>query len=201
MIAIILAAGLGTRLKPLTLYRPKPLINYRNNTLLGHQIEKLLASGVSKIYINTAHDQLIPASIKSAYPRAPIIFFREPYLAPYGTVNSLYKIIAHFGIKEPFILLSADIYTTYEYDKIQISAGYDGLALLTAENDNPDFGIENGQLTKKGMLAYANMGIYQPKVFNSPTTEFRSSLLEHKIEARQIYSPWKNVGDFKTIIQ
>ena len=55
MKAIIFAAGLGTRLKPLTLNKPKALVEYKNKTLLQHAIEKLTDAGVTDIIINVHH--------------------------------------------------------------------------------------------------------------------------------------------------
>jgi NDP-sugar pyrophosphorylase family protein len=55
MKAIIFAAGLGTRLKPLTLHKPKALVEYKNKTLLQHAIEKLTDAGVTDIIVNVHH--------------------------------------------------------------------------------------------------------------------------------------------------
>jgi len=201
VIAIILAAGLGTRLRPLTLYRPKPLINYRKNTLIGHQIEKLLAANVAKIHINTAHGQLMHDYLVAAYPDAPITIFQEPFLEPFGTHESIRKMIHHYNIDEPFILISADIYTDFDYQHLTLSGHHDGIAWLIADENHSDFGIKNDLLTSKGYFTYANIGIYQPHVFQGPSKDFRGALLAHQIKTQQLQDFWQNVGDYPTIVQ
>ena len=55
MQAMILAAGLGTRLQPYTLFRPKPLFPVLNRPLLHRLLDSLLAAGCKKIVVNCHH--------------------------------------------------------------------------------------------------------------------------------------------------
>ncbi|MDF3033595.1 MAG: Nucleotidyl transferase [Alphaproteobacteria bacterium] len=105
--AMVLAAGEGRRLRPLTERTPKPLIQVGGKTMLDHALDQLAAVGVSRCVVNTHHlaDQ-IQAHLKGrTYPE--IIVSHEPDLLDTG--GGITKALPYFK-EHPFFVLNADIW-------------------------------------------------------------------------------------------
>ncbi|HQX27164.1 MAG TPA: nucleotidyltransferase family protein [Alphaproteobacteria bacterium] len=103
--AFILAAGLGTRMRPLTDSIPKPLAQVGGRTLLSRTIHRLQQTGVKKIVINTHHlAQQITDHLKD-WPGPEIVLVNEPVLL--DTAGGIKNALPHFG-GEPFFVLSGD---------------------------------------------------------------------------------------------
>jgi len=110
MKAMILAAGLGTRLRPLTLFKPKPLIPIANIPIIERVINHLKKHGVDEIIVNTHHhhDQLSSFLDKGQPFGIPVtISFENEIL---GTGGGLKKTMG-FWDSEPFFLVNSDILT------------------------------------------------------------------------------------------
>ncbi len=105
--AMVLAAGEGRSLRPLTDHTPKPLIQVGGKAMLDHALDQLVAVGVKRCVINTCHlaDQ-IQAHIKER-TKPEVIISHETTLLDTG--GGLMKALPHFG-GEPFFVLNADIW-------------------------------------------------------------------------------------------
>ncbi|HJT97017.1 MAG TPA: nucleotidyltransferase family protein, partial [Rhodanobacteraceae bacterium] len=134
--AMILAAGRGERLRPLTDATPKPLLQVGGRMLIEHHIEKLAAAGVEEIVVNTSHlaDQFAPALGDGARWGVRLRYSYEGP-EPLETGGGIRRALALLGA-EPFIVVSADIVSDYDYAKLP--AQPDGLAHLVMV-PNPDF--------------------------------------------------------------
>jgi mannose-1-phosphate guanylyltransferase len=109
MKAMILAAGLGTRLRPLTLVRPKPLIPVVDRPLIRHLAERLTKAGVTELVVNTHHlaDQVRIEVMAMDFP-LPATVSHEPAIL--GTGGALRHARELLG-EEPFLVVNCDIYT------------------------------------------------------------------------------------------
>ena len=107
MKAMILAAGLGKRLRPLTKDTPKPLLSVGRYTLIERALNKLIEHGVDEFIINVSYlsDQ-IKNKLEYFHQNTNLQFLDEPF--PYGTGGALVNAISILG-DEPFILCNADI--------------------------------------------------------------------------------------------
>ncbi len=105
--AMVLAAGFGKRLHPLTLTTPKPLIAVNGRPLLAYVFDKLVASGIKKIVINTHYlaDQI--HTFCEHYKGVQIILSHEPELLDNG--GGILKALPYFEDK-PFLSVNADIW-------------------------------------------------------------------------------------------
>ncbi len=105
--AMILAAGEGRRLRPLTDHTPKPLIQVGGKVMLDHALDQLAAVGVTRCVINTHHlaDQ-IQAHVKGRTNPEVIISHETKLL---NTGGGIMKALPHFE-GEPFFVLNADIW-------------------------------------------------------------------------------------------
>jgi NDP-sugar pyrophosphorylase family protein len=113
MEAMILAAGAGTRLRPLTDRTPKALIEVRGRPLLAHVMGRLVAAGASRIIVNTHHheDQISAFLARQAPPGVEIVLSPEPD-GPYGTGGGLLKAAPLFQEEGPFLLHNVDVLST-----------------------------------------------------------------------------------------
>ena len=131
MKAMILAAGLGTRLRPLTDSAPKCLMQAGGKTLLEHTVERLKRAGVTAVVINLHH---LAEAIKEFVRRQgnfgiEVAFSEERELLDTG--GGLKKAAAFFSGESEFILHNADVYTEVELSRVvQFHASKKALATL-----------------------------------------------------------------------
>lgn len=107
-VAMILAAGLGTRLRPLTHERPKPLVEVLGTPLLHFALRHALAAGARRVAINTHH---LPAAIEEAlgpsFEGVPLTYSHEPVIL--GTGGGVRQMAERLGgVSSRFLLLNAD---------------------------------------------------------------------------------------------
>jgi mannose-1-phosphate guanylyltransferase len=113
MRAMILAAGLGTRLEPLTNIRPKPLFPVLNQPLLGITIDQLLRIGATGIIINAHHlAEQVEQFIKEEEWGAEVVVRVEPEIL--GTGGGIKNCADFFYDTPPFVVVNADIYHTFD---------------------------------------------------------------------------------------
>jgi NDP-sugar pyrophosphorylase family protein len=119
MEAMILAAGLGTRLGPLTDRRPKALVEVSGRPLLGWVVNSLQRAGITRIIINVHHheDQIRAWVQESAPPELEIVLSPEPN-EPLETGGGLFKAASLFQESGPFILHNADILSHIPLDDL-----------------------------------------------------------------------------------
>ena len=116
MKALILAAGLGTRLRPYTDHTPKPLFSILGRPLLDVMITKLIAAGCKAVIINThhLHEQIESFIRQQTYP-IPIQTRYEPDIL--GTGGAI-KNVADFWNHRPFMVINSDIVTTIDFKQV-----------------------------------------------------------------------------------
>lgn len=108
MKALILAAGLGTRLAPLTDDRPKSLVEVNGKAILLKQIENLHNNGINDIIIISGYkSEILENKVKSLYPEIKIINSKD-----YKTTNNMYSAyLAHDELKNnDFLMMNADVF-------------------------------------------------------------------------------------------
>ena len=116
MKALILAAGLGTRLRPYTDHTPKPLFTVAGKTLLDIAITKLIDAGCCAVIINThhLHEQIEGFVARQTYA-IPIQTRHEPRIL--GTGGAI-KNVSDFWSDQPFMVINADIVSTIDFKSV-----------------------------------------------------------------------------------
>ncbi len=137
MKALVLAAGLGTRLRPYTEQTPKPLFTLDGHSLLGRVIHQLIAAGAQTIAVNTHHlAGQIEAYLAQANFNAEIILRHEPVIL--GTGGAIANTADIWGEK-PFMVVNSDIATDIDLAAVyRFHAGHDHPVTLVFCHD-PDF--------------------------------------------------------------
>lgn len=139
MKAVLLAAGLGTRLRPFTDNKPKCLIEIGGIPLILIWLQKLLSAGITEILINTHYlsDQVVECVSRTAFMRQ-VTFAHEPVLL--GTAGTLVKNIGFLGDDE-CLLIHADNYMNSNLSSFLIAnearPNYCLMSMLTFRTDNP----------------------------------------------------------------
>jgi len=106
---MVLAAGLGTRLKPITDHTPKPLVSVAGKPMIEYALEKLLAYGIEEVVINVSYLKEPLMDYLSGFKRLKVKLSEEP--EPLETGGGLFKALPLLG-SEPFFTINSDIIWT-----------------------------------------------------------------------------------------
>tara|TARA_Y100000766_G_C18731874_1_gene519226 strand:- start:60 stop:731 length:672 start_codon:yes stop_codon:yes gene_type:complete len=169
MKAMILAAGFGKRLLPLTEVTPKPLLLIGKKTLIERNIEYLLNNGFSEIVINVSHlSEQIIEHVNEKFPDIKINFSVEN--KPLGTGGGIQNAIPVIG-SDPFLCVNADIF--HEININDLSFDVEAAHLIGVpnpeHNKEGDFSINNGAVVVneiKNMLTWSGISVINPKIFS-----------------------------------
>ncbi|MEZ0152726.1 MAG: N-acetylmuramate alpha-1-phosphate uridylyltransferase MurU [Candidatus Reddybacter sp.] len=117
MKAMILAAGFGKRLRPLTEYTPKPLLEVHGKPLIVYHLEALARAGVKEVVINTAWlgEKLESCLGDGSQYGLSIAWSRE--VEPLETGGGIYRALPLLGA-EPFMLVNGDVWTDYPFEQL-----------------------------------------------------------------------------------
>ncbi|MFC1662014.1 nucleotidyltransferase family protein [Gemmatimonadota bacterium] len=119
MEAMILAAGEGTRLRPLTERVPKALVEVGGRSLLGRVIERLVQAGAGRIIVNTHHhEEQIRAYLRDHAPGGVEIALSPEPGGPYDTGGGLFAAAHLFREKGPFLLHNVDVLSTISLEEL-----------------------------------------------------------------------------------
>ncbi len=206
MKAMILAAGRGERLRPLTDRLPKVLAPLAGEPLLGHQLRWLSAAGIREVVINLHHlgEQIVHfAGDGSAYG-VTIAYSREPELLETGggIVNAMPLLGA-----EPFIVLNGDIYTDFPFAALPARppAGASAHLVVTPRpdfRDTGDFEVSGSRVTARGdTYVYCGIAVIDPRAMEGHRAEPFSlrelmfEWLERRCLTAQIWNGyWSDIG-------
>ena len=207
MKAMIIAAGYGKRMMPLTENLPKPLLKIGNESLIERNINALLAAGFNDIIINISYlGGMIKKHVLEIFPNVNISFSEEE--VPLGTGGGVLNAIGLLG-KDPFMLINADIY--HQINLKNIKQDVDIAHLVGVENPDHnadgDFSLNSNVVSIKNNLnecTWSGISIINPKIFNglriedAPFDIWRSILIEYveknKVTGEFSDSTWIDTG-------
>ena len=177
MKAMILAAGRGERMRPLTDYIPKPLLEVAGKPLIIWHLEKLAKANFEEVIINHAHlGGMIEAYVGDGSRwNLKVTYSREG--SPLETAGGIKKALPLIG-DQPFLVVNADIYTDFNFATIKNRNlnDYKGhLVMVKNPKQHPDgdFFLQNNQIEREGKerLTFSGIAIYQPKIFEDINIE------------------------------
>ena len=169
MKAMILAAGLGKRLKPLTNHIPKPLLKVGNQSLIERNIRSLLNYGFDEIVINVSYlGNMITEHVLEIFPNNKIIFSKES--EPLGTGGGIKNALKLLG-DEPFMLINADIYHNINLAAVKTAPKYAHLVGVKNPEHNiqGDFSLDNNIVLARSELndfTWSGISIINPTIFS-----------------------------------
>jgi len=207
MKAMILAAGRGERMRPLTDTLPKPLLEVADKPLIVYHIEKLVEAGFEEIIINIAHlGYKIPESLGdgSAW-NVKITYSDEQDEGALESAGGIIKALPLLG-DESFLVVNGDVFCDYNFDA-HFNLG-DKLAhlILVANpphNQEGDFGLKESVVFNEEKLKYtfSGIGYYNPLLFKNLEVSklalapiLRENIEKKKISGELFCGTWHDIG-------
>ena len=211
MRAMILAAGRGERMRPLTDHTPKPLLTIGGKPMIQYHIERLAAAGVRDIVVNLAW---LGALIRDALGDGSRFGVRIQYsdegdvaLETGGGIFEALPLLAGASGDDPFLVVSGDVWTEYPLgDCANKLASADVAHFVMVPNPDfhthGDFGLADGRLVDCGeRYTYANVGVFRPEFFAGcrpgkfPLAPLMFDWIRANRVSGELYrGPWHNVG-------
>jgi len=210
MKAMILAAGRGERMRPLTDNTPKPLLKVAGKALIVHHIIKLAQTGITQIVINHAW---LGSQIEQALGNGEQYGVQISYSAePEGgleTAGGIIKALDLLGDK-PFLVINGDIWSDLDYQLLRQKKLDDNIQALLFLVDNPqhnldgDFHLdEHGQVLNAGnpKLTFSGIGLYSPCLFKQLKLEkqalapiLRKAMADNRVLGQHFTGSWYDIG-------
>ena len=204
---MILAAGRGERMRPLSDTTPKPLLKVHGKPLIEWHIEKLARAGFEKVVINVAHlgEQIIQTLGDGERFGIPLFYSDERSNGALESAGGIKKALPLLG-DEPFLVVNGDIFCNYPFNpNLKLNNQLAHLILVPNPPHNPqgDFGLNGTLVTNNSstMWTFSGIGYYNPKLFD--TTQIYKAplapLLRQAIEQQRVSGefydgPWSDIG-------
>ena len=172
---MLLAAGRGERMRPLTEHTPKPLLEVGGHPLIVWHIERLARAGLTELVINHAYlgEQIIKTLGNGSQFGVSIHYSAEKIaLETAGGIANARHLLGD----DIFAVINADIYCDYDFSQLPVRAEalkQNGdmchLILVSnpAQHPKGDFGLNKSRVTDAApLLTFSGIGLYQPQLFN-----------------------------------
>ncbi|MDT8408594.1 MAG: nucleotidyltransferase family protein [Wenzhouxiangellaceae bacterium] len=174
MQAMILAAGRGERMRPLTDHTPKPLLEVSGKPLIVHHIERLRQAGFIDLVINLAWlGDAIEAALGDGRALGVSIRYSRETDGALETAGGIRHALPLLG-PGPFLVVNGDIFCDYPFARLQHMQprGAAHLVLVDNPDHHPggDFSLDRGQVQPSGRspgYTYSGLGVYRPELFRA----------------------------------
>lgn len=213
MKAMILAAGRGERLRPLTDVTPKPLIKVAGKSLIEYHLENLARAGFKEIIINTAWlAEKIHLALGDGSNYGVTIHYSDEGTA-LETAGGIINALPLLG-DEPFLVVNGDICCGFDFSTLpKLKPPTQAHLVLVnnpEHNQDGDFSLQNGMIGNTGdsMHTYSGIGIYSAEFFKGqtrgalPLAPIIRNKCENNLVSGQFYDGlWTDVGTVERLQQ
>ncbi len=210
MKAMILAAGRGERMRPLTDTTPKPLLKVGGKSLIVWHLERLAQAGFKQVVINHAH---LGEQIEQALGDGSLWAMRitySPEQQALETAGGIAKALPLLG-DQPFLVVNGDIYSEIDFAQLAALEGklWPNLAHLLmvdnpAQHPDGDFAMADGYLSESGSVkfTFSGVGVYHPSLFAEVVAGqaaklaplLRSAMARQQVTASHYAGVWHDIG-------
>lgn len=208
---MLLAAGRGERMRPLTDHKPKPLLEAGGKPLIVWHIERLARAGLNELVINHAYlgEQIVNTLGNGEQLGVSIQY--SPEIIALETAGGIAN-ARHLLGKNAFAVINADIYCEYDFAQLPVHAkkllqndDMSHLVLVSNPEQHPDgdFGLSNARVSDTfPRLTFSGIGIYTPKLFQHITSGsiaplaplLRKQIALNKVSGEHFQGRWVDVG-------
>lgn len=213
MRAMILAAGRGERMRPLTDHTPKPLLPVGGKPLIVWHIERLAQAGITELVINHAHlGQQIEQALGDGASWGVQIQY-SPEAQALETAGGIAQALPLLGVGS-FMVINGDVFTDIDYGSLALPAGK--LAHLVLVDNPPqhaqgDFALAQGLVSDVAdpRLTFSGVGIYQPQLF-APVVRgqaaklaplLRAAMSQQQVSGQHHRGIWHDIGTPERLAQ
>jgi len=208
MKAMILAAGRGERMRPLSDVVPKCLLEVRGKSLIAWLIEALARAGIGEIVINHAHlGRMIEAALGDGR-RFGLAIRYSPEAEPLETAGGIAKALPLLG-EAPFLAVNGDIFCDFDFSRLVERARDEHLAHLVlvanpAHHPQGDFSLHRSRVGDAGdpKWTFSGIGLYRPRLFagvkpgskGQLATLLRAAMARDQVSGELHRGEWHDVG-------
>ena len=205
---MILAAGYGKRLRPLTDHTPKPLISIRGKPMIVHHLEKLAEAGIKEVVINLGHlGSKIPDFLGHGSTWGVSIEYSDEGPDPLETGGGMTKALPLLG-EDTFLLVNGDVWTDLDFSIIpKALSGNDQAMLFLAKQpewrQKGDFNLDESRVRESDSpnLLYAGIALYHPSILEGAVVEkfsivprLKKAIQQDRVAGQLINGEWDDVG-------
>lgn len=206
MKAMILAAGRGERMRPLTDHTPKPLLQVGGKPLIVWHLERLAKAGFKEVVINHAH---LGKQIEQALGSGSVWGLSIEYSAEIKaleTAGGIANALPLLG-DSPFLVVNGDVFTQINFGVLQlVSPNLAHLVMVDNPPQHPDgdFALDSGKITARGShkLTFSGVGVYHPALFVDVDRSqaeklaplLRSAMAEGLVTGDHYQGVWHDIG-------
>jgi len=205
---MILAAGRGERMRPLTDHTPKPLLTIGGKPLIVWHIERLADAGFSEIVINHAYlGHQIESVLRDGSDWGVSIHYSPEKIA-LETAGGIARALPLLG-ESPFLVVNGDVFTEIDFAALSNVLQEDNLAHLVMVDNPPqhplgDFALNDGKLVAEGehKLTFSGVGVYSPQLFahvirGEPARLaplLKAAMLDGQVTGEYFQGIWHDIG-------
>ena len=213
MKAMILAAGRGERMRPLTDHTPKPLLPIADRPMIEYTIQSLVEAGFNELVINVAHlGQQVEDALGDGERLGARIHFSREGETGLETAGGIIHALPLLG-DEPFLVVNGDIATDFPFSLLKTkNIEQAHLILVNNPEHHPagDFGIDNGFLKENSVVqyTYSGIGIYQAALFagyrpgkRRLAPLLRRAMSKQKVTGEVYNGFWMDIGTPKRLME
>jgi MurNAc alpha-1-phosphate uridylyltransferase len=203
---MVLAAGRGERMRPLTDHTPKPLLTVRGKPLIVYHLERLSAIGVRDVVVNLAWlGEQIRATLGDGSAWKLRIRYSDEGAQALETGGGIFQALPWLG-GDAFMVVNADVFTDLDLSTLRIADDALGHLVLVPnppQHPDGDFGLSAGRVQLQGdpRWTYSGIALYRPALFDGCTagTFPLKPLLDRAIQAGRLHGEcyrglWSDVG-------
>ncbi len=209
MKAMILAAGRGERMRPLTDTTPKPLLKVAGKMLIEYHLENLARAGITEVVINHAWlGKQLPVALGDGHAYGINIVYSDEGDTALETAGGIVNALDLLG-DDPFIVVNGDIWTDYDFG--QLNNRLDSQPMHLVLVDNPahhpqgDFCLNSDGLlieqNEATALTYSGIGIYSPELFTKLKTDvlplaplIHEAISRQQVSGEHYQGQWWDIG-------
>jgi len=211
MRAMILAAGRGERLRPLTDSIPKPLVELGGRPLIEYHLQALSAAGFREIVINQGHlgDQL-PDALGDGCRWGVHIHWSVEQPEPLETGGGIFQALPMLG-NGPFLVVNGDIWTRYDFGRLRaVKCDWAHLVMVPnpAYNRSGDFALTGARVreTGPGKRTFSGIAVYHPRLFAgcrpgkfSVVPLLRTAMEDYVVTGELYAGDWNDIGTIERL--
>jgi len=209
--AMLLAAGRGERMRPLTDTVPKPLLTVRGKPLIVWHLERLSRLGVKQVVINLAWlgDQ-IRAALGDGERWQLQIHYSDEGDAALETGGGIFQALPWLG-SQPFLVVNADVFSDLDFGVLRIAPEALAHLVLVANpmhHPHGDFALVNGLVQQDGgaRWTYSGIGLYRPELFAGCSAGkfpllplLRRAIASRRLHGQVFEGAWNDVGSVERL--